>query len=220
MDGLELLKNTSRSHPDVVCVVMSGVAQYDEACAMVNRGGAYRLLTKPLHIGVLRETIEDALRVRQERAGQAARLLGLAYENRQLRQSSRALSTRADARWRSRRVALYARRLGEALGLSEGEVKEHEYAALLQAHERWDGMGYPLGLRGDEILVRARVFAVVDCYDAMSSSRSYEVARAEIERRSGAQLDPLVVTAFCSLAPGIWQEISDAVQREQDQAVA
>ncbi len=69
-------------------------------------------------------------------------------------------------------------------------------------HERFDGTGYPLGLEGKGIPLPARVIAVADAYDAMTSSRSYRVAMshddavAEIDRVSGAQLDPEVVSAF------------------------
>jgi putative nucleotidyltransferase with HDIG domain len=69
-------------------------------------------------------------------------------------------------------------------------------------HERWDGRGYPLGLAGEEIPLGARIFAVADAFDAMTSNRPYRRARtrdeaiAEIVRCSGTQFDPRVVEAF------------------------
>lgn len=69
-------------------------------------------------------------------------------------------------------------------------------------HERYDGKGYPDGLAGDEIPLNAKIIAVADTYDAITSTRSYrkgqsyEVAAAEICRVSGTQLDPKVVEAF------------------------
>jgi HD-GYP domain-containing protein (c-di-GMP phosphodiesterase class II) len=69
-------------------------------------------------------------------------------------------------------------------------------------HERWDGTGYPLGLSGEEIPIMARVLAVADTYDAMTSNRAYrkalahEVAVAEINRCSGTQFDPDAVQAL------------------------
>ncbi len=63
-------------------------------------------------------------------------------------------------------------------------------------HERYDGRGYPDGLKGEEIPEEARIIAVADAYDAMSSNRSYrkslpqEVVRAEIEKGKGTQFDP------------------------------
>jgi putative nucleotidyltransferase with HDIG domain len=72
-------------------------------------------------------------------------------------------------------------------------------------HERWDGTGYPLGLKGEEIPLEARIFAVVDVYDALSHNRPYKEAwepgavRAELEVQAGRTLDPEVVRAFLIL---------------------
>jgi putative nucleotidyltransferase with HDIG domain len=72
-------------------------------------------------------------------------------------------------------------------------------------HERYDGEGYPRGLAGNEIPLGARVFGVVDAYDAMTSRRPYRQAISrdqaciEVERNSGTQFDPAVVEAFLVL---------------------
>ena len=78
-----------------------------------------------------------------------------------------------------------------------------EVAEIVLSHqERFDGTGYPRGLGGDEICLGARIFAVLDTYDAMRSKRVYhseythEEAVAEIRRHSGTQFDPEVVKAF------------------------
>jgi HD-GYP domain-containing protein (c-di-GMP phosphodiesterase class II) len=69
-------------------------------------------------------------------------------------------------------------------------------------HERWDSKGYPLGLGGNDIPLIARIVAVADTYDAMTSDRAYrralphEVAVAEIQRCSGTQFDLNVAYAF------------------------
>lgn len=69
-------------------------------------------------------------------------------------------------------------------------------------HERWDGKGYPLGLEGENIPKIARILAVADSYDAMTSNRAYrralthDVAITEILRCSGTQFDPTIVAAF------------------------
>jgi response regulator RpfG family c-di-GMP phosphodiesterase len=69
-------------------------------------------------------------------------------------------------------------------------------------HERWDGRGYPLGLKGQDIPLLARIIAVADTYDAMTSDRAYrralphEVATSEIERCCGSQFDPEVGAYF------------------------
>ena len=79
-----------------------------------------------------------------------------------------------------------------------GSVRE----LVLSHHERWDGTGYPRGLRGMEIPLGARILAVVDAYDSMTSGRPYRAARpsedalAELRREAGLQFDPEVVDAF------------------------
>jgi putative two-component system response regulator len=73
---------------------------------------------------------------------------------------------------------------------------------VLHHHERWDGAGYPEGLQGEEIPEEARVLAVADTFDAMTSDRVYrralemDKAQAEIEAFAGSQFDPKVVEAF------------------------
>lgn len=75
-------------------------------------------------------------------------------------------------------------------------------SAILHHHERVDGSGYPYGLTGEQIPVLARVVAVADAFDAMTSTRSYSRARpvptalAELERCAGAQFDPAMVRAL------------------------
>jgi len=80
-------------------------------------------------------------------------------------------------------------------------------------HERWDGNGYPTGLRAEEIPLGARIFAVVDAFDAMTFDRpyskaiSFEAAKAEIVRCAGSHFDPAVVTSFLKLPNGLLEEI-------------
>ncbi|MBK7709230.1 MAG: HD domain-containing protein [Acidobacteria bacterium] len=80
-----------------------------------------------------------------------------------------------------------------------------------QHHERWDGAGYPYGIRGEDIDIGARIFAVVDAFDAMVSDRvyrkgrPYEAALEELERCAGTQFDPLIVEAFKSIPQEDWE---------------
>lgn len=75
-------------------------------------------------------------------------------------------------------------------------------------HEKWDGSGYPRGLKGDEIPMAARIFAVVDVYDALTSKRPYrpahtkEEALAYIKNQSGKHFDPRVVETFIKMIAG------------------
>ncbi|MBW3614502.1 MAG: diguanylate cyclase [Actinobacteria bacterium] len=80
--------------------------------------------------------------------------------------------------------------------------------AIEQHHERFDGTGYPYGLAGQELSLAARIVAVADSYDAMTSVRSYSAgispaeARAELARQAGSHFDPTVVRAFLNVALG------------------
>jgi len=76
---------------------------------------------------------------------------------------------------------------------------------ILAHHERWDGKGYPRGLREEEIPLGARIFMVVDTFDSMTSDRPYRKALSTLEalneilRYSGSQFDPTVVEAFLDI---------------------
>ncbi len=84
---------------------------------------------------------------------------------------------------------------------------------VLTHHERFDGSGYPQRLMGDDIPLGARIFAVADTLDAMTSDRPYRralpyrVAREEIRQQSGRQFEPNVVDTFFSLPEQIWGQI-------------
>lgn len=77
--------------------------------------------------------------------------------------------------------------------------------AVRHHHERWDGLGYPKGLRGDRIPKLARIVAIADAYDAMTSDRPYRAAMSreqafvELKRSSGTHFDPAMVPAFLAL---------------------
>jgi hypothetical protein len=98
-------------------------------------------------------------------------------------------------------------------------------AGIMHHHERIDGRGYPMGLAGDEIPEFARVLAVADAFDAMTSTRSYRGARpideavAELRKWSGTQFDPAFVDAFVAALkyPG-WQRPAAPTLAEEDLA--
>jgi putative nucleotidyltransferase with HDIG domain len=84
-------------------------------------------------------------------------------------------------------------------------------------HERFDGTGYPHGRKGNEIPIDARIFHLVDAYEAMTSDRSYHArmsdqdARADLERRVGTYFDPVVHAAFDCIDPSEWRELVASV---------
>jgi response regulator RpfG family c-di-GMP phosphodiesterase len=85
-------------------------------------------------------------------------------------------------------------------------------------HERWDGAGYPVGLRGEAIPLGARIFAVADALDAMTVDRpycravSFETARLEIRNCADTQFDPAVVTSFLTIPVRVLTEIRRAAE--------
>jgi len=84
---------------------------------------------------------------------------------------------------------------------------------VLQHQEKWDGTGYPAGLQGDDIVIGARIFHIVDTLDAITSDRPYRKARpfaearAEVERCRDSQFDPRVVDAFLGVPAEDWERI-------------
>ncbi len=91
---------------------------------------------------------------------------------------------------------------------------------VLAHHERYDGGGYPRGLKGEEILLSARIFSVADTLDAITSDRpyrrasSFESARKTIRKCSGGQFDPRIVDVFLGIPGETWP----AIAKDQRQA--
>jgi response regulator RpfG family c-di-GMP phosphodiesterase len=84
---------------------------------------------------------------------------------------------------------------------------------VLHHHERYDGNGYPQGLKGEQIHIGARIFAVADALDDLTSNsrsgppKSFQVAIQEIRKMSGAQLDPKIVDRFLRVPVSRWEEL-------------
>ena len=93
-------------------------------------------------------------------------------------------------------------------------------APLIRSHhERWDGTGYPAGLYGEQIPVGARILAVVDCFDALTSDRPYRRAVSQeqavtlLRQEAGAAFDPRIVARFTQLLPLLTPPTSDDRRR-------
>ncbi|MEP6761135.1 MAG: HD-GYP domain-containing protein [Sporichthyaceae bacterium] len=96
--------------------------------------------------------------------------------------------------------------------IREIEFLGEAFAGIMHHHERLDGLGYPMGLRGEEIPEFARAIAVADAFDSMTTTRSYRGARTaedalvELQRCAGSQFDPVMVAALVSaLEDHEWQ---------------
>jgi HD-GYP domain-containing protein (c-di-GMP phosphodiesterase class II) len=99
--------------------------------------------------------------------------------------------------------------LGEAMLSGVSFLKGGGLKIVRSHHERWDGRGYPDGLDRDDIPLGARIFAVADALDAMTSHRPYrramawQAARTEIFEQRKRQFDPDVVDAFLAAEPAL-----------------
>src|SRR4030095_15588504 len=114
-----------------------------------------------------------------------------------------------DEEWaRMREHPLHGQEILRGIEFLQGAAR-----VVAEHHEQWDGSGYPLGLREEEIDVCARIFAVADAFDAITSDRvyrrgkSYEAAAKELDSWSGKQFDPLVVAAFRRVPKKDWEEL-------------
>jgi putative nucleotidyltransferase with HDIG domain len=94
-----------------------------------------------------------------------------------------------------------------------------EAAEIVYAHqERFDGTGYPRGLRGEEIPLGARIFAIADTLDAITSDRPYRrgttfaAAKEEIVRCAGQQFDPQIVEVFLAVRNEAWPELRTEIR--------
>jgi putative nucleotidyltransferase with HDIG domain len=105
-----------------------------------------------------------------------------------------------------------------------------EYAAaipiVLQHHERWDGTGYPFGLRGEDISLGGRIFALADVFDALTSDRPYrrgwalDDVAALFARETGRHFDPSLTPVFLSLMPGFFGRSSGTPDVEPPRALS
>jgi len=110
--------------------------------------------------------------------------------------------------------------IGESI-IRAMDLSQDERHIVRHHHERWDGGGYPDGLTGEDIPLLARVVAVADAYDAMTSDRSYRASRnvsqavAELKRCAGSQFDPQVVVAFLGMLARYHRQMEDLAAGDQ-----
>jgi len=109
---------------------------------------------------------------------------------------------------RMREHPLHGQQILRGIEFLEGAAR-----VVAQHHEKWDGTGYPLGLRSEDIDINARIFAVADAFDAITSDRvyrrgkPYEAAAQELDDWAGRQFDPKVVEAFHRVPKEDWEEL-------------
>ena len=96
-----------------------------------------------------------------------------------------------------------------------------EASDIVYSHqEKWDGTGYPRGLRGEQIPLGARIFSVADTLDAITSDRPYrpaqtlQAAKEEIKRFAGRQFDPTVVETFLTMPDHIWDDLRKEIDNQ------
>lgn len=124
------------------------------------------------------------------------------------------------AEWRKmKKHPVLGRRILRNIPFLRGAAK-----VVAQHHERWDGDGYPEGLRGEEINLGARIFAVIDAFDAMTSDRVYRKGRpyddavTELVDCSGSQFDPAIVEAFRDVPREDWEVLRARSLEEKQEA--
>jgi response regulator RpfG family c-di-GMP phosphodiesterase len=109
---------------------------------------------------------------------------------------------------RMREHPLHGQQILRGIEFLEGAAR-----VVAQHHEKWDGTGYPFGLRQEEIDICARIFSVADAFDAITSDRvyrrgkPYEAAAQELDDWAGRQFDPKVVEAFHRVPKEDWEEL-------------
>ena len=114
-----------------------------------------------------------------------------------------------DEEWvRMREHPLHGQQILRGIDFLKGAAK-----VVAQHHEKWDGSGYPLGLKTEDIDICARIFSVADAFDAITSDRvyrkgrPYEAATQELDEWAGRQFDPKVVEAFHRVPQEDWDEL-------------
>src|SRR5947209_3630763 len=197
MTGAEFLARARALQPETIRILITAAHDFSAAVDAINNGEIFRILAKPWNRVELLGTVRQA------------------FDTYALREKNRQLT------------ALVQRQNGELAYLNKGleklvqriEFLREGSEIVLQHQEAFDGSGHPAGLKGESIVLGARLFAVADTYDAITSDRRYRRAQphaaavAEILRVSNTQLDPRVVDVFCSVSEADWMHIRAEVEQ-------
>src|ERR1700737_4023632 len=228
MTGAEFLAQAKALQPETIRILLTAAHDFSAAVDAVNNGEIFRILAKPWNrvelLGTVRQAFDTyALREknRQLTAIVQSQNAELAALNKGLERLVEERTTNlldgmvavldyrdTETQWHSRRVSPFPPRIAPQPGwalLQRIEFLRDASVIVLQHQERYDGRGYPTGLKGEQIVLGARLFAVADTYDAITSDRPYRKAQphaaalTEMQRVAGTQLDPQGVQAFCSI---------------------
>src|SRR5437016_5991729 len=204
LDGIGLLEKTKERFPDMPVVMVTAVHDISVALAAL-RNGAYDYLLKPFEREQLLATVRRALENRR-----------LKLENRDyLTNMELLVETRPEQGTVMREHCYHGYQIFKKMPFLV------EAAEIVYCHqERFDGAGYPRGLKGEQIPLGARMFSLADTLDAITSNRPYraaqtvEAAREEIERWAGRQFDPEIVRTFMSMDKNIWSDLRKEIDAQ------
>ncbi|MBV9926013.1 MAG: response regulator [Acidobacteria bacterium] len=200
----EELDGALRSLGDAYRTTLKGLTAALETRDLETHGHSERVVNFSLRLG--RELNLDAEQMRSLEFGSLLHDIGkIGVPDAILRKPAKL----TEEEWvRMREHPLHGQKILRGIEFLEGAAK-----VVAQHHEKWDGSGYPLGLRGEEIDLNARIFAVADAFDAITSDRVYRAGRpyedalAELETYAGRQFDPNVVEAFRRVPAEEWADI-------------
>src|SRR6266850_1749472 len=244
MTGAEFLAQAKLLQPETIRILLTAAHDFSAAVDAVNNGEIFRILAKPWNRVELLGTVRQAFDTYSLREKNRQLTAIVQSQNAELAALNKGLEQLVEQRTTNLLDGMVAvldyrdavllkpgpldqdewhemrehPRLGWAL-LQRIEFLRDASVIVLQHQERYDGHGYPTGLKGEQIVLGARLFAVADTYDAITSDRPYRKAQphaaalTEMQRVAGTQLDPRGVEAFCGIAESEWLRIRHEVEK-------